>query len=163
MSNKVTIKVELEFELESFSEIGQLVNWANADEKYQCKSSGTVFTLEHFLVGAAVKELDRIKTINEIFCELKSRPIRSPKKIKNNFKELLKLSGLKQQDLSNLTGISNSELSIVLNNKRFISMEYFLLIWTSLGCPPIEKCFELEKNGKKYNRSISIPSIKNVE
>ncbi|WP_078429364.1 helix-turn-helix domain-containing protein [Alkalihalobacterium alkalinitrilicum] len=145
-SNKVEVK--LDFELNTIMKIGHIMNWLNAENNYVLKTKEE-FALEDFIKGSVHNELDRMELINEIFCELKTKPLRSPKNVKNKFKEQLKILGLKQQDLSEMTGISNSELSIVLNNKRFISMEYFLLIWISLGCPPIEKCFELEKVEKK--------------
>lgn len=142
-SNKIVVK--LEFELDTIMKIGHILNWLNAENKYVLKTKEE-FTLADFIKGSVYNELDRMELINEIFCELKSKPLRSPKRLKNNFKKQLKLLGMKQQDLSDITGISNSELSIVLNNKRFISMEYFLLIWVSLGCPPVEKCFELKRD-----------------
>lgn len=145
--DKATVTVV--FDVDTISKMTALINWENADNQLHKKNlKGEKVTIQNFIKGSVKKEIERLEIINEIFCELKTKPLRSPKKIKNNFKEILKLSGLKQQDLSDLTGISNSELSIVLNNKRFISMEYFLLIWTSLGCPPIEKCFYIENSNK---------------
>ena len=67
-------------------------------------------------------------------------------KIKNRFKDILKMIGMKQKELAELTGIDHATISTMLANKNQPSIEYFLRIWTVLGCPPIEDVFYREKS-----------------
>lgn len=139
------IKINIEFDIETLNTVHKFVNWANLDEKFE-KVRRSEYTIEDFIRGAVSREIERQKIHDEIFCEIKTKGLRKPKsKIRNNFKGIMKQLGIKQLELSELTGITESELSLALNNKRPLSFEYFMLIWTSLGCPAIEKCFYLEE------------------
>jgi hypothetical protein len=68
-----------------------------------------------------------------------------PYALKNHFKEIMKLKGIKAVDIHRLTEISESNLSQVLNNKTLnMSVDYFLRIWLALNCPPIGDCLYRE-------------------
>lgn len=61
--------------------------------------------------------------------------------IKNRFKEIMLQKGIKQVKIHQDTGISESNLSQILNNKNLnITLDSFLRIWMALGCPPIADC-----------------------
>ena len=66
-------------------------------------------------------------------------------KVKNRFKEILQRIGMKQKELAELTGIDNATISFILTNRNQPSIEYFLRIWTVLGCPPVEDVFYRER------------------
>lgn len=55
--------------------------------------------------------------------------------IKNNLKKLLKEKKMTQKELSEITGIDKSNLSIYMNNKSQPSIEFFLRIWHALDYP----------------------------
>ncbi len=50
-----------------------------------------------------------------------------------------------QKELSELTGIDKSNLSIYMNNKSQPSIEFFLRIWHALEYPPLTELLYKEK------------------
>jgi hypothetical protein len=66
-------------------------------------------------------------------------------KIKNRFKAVLKKKGESQVWLMDKTGLPKSTISQILSNNHEMSLRHFLLIWKTLGCPPIEKVLYVEK------------------
>lgn len=67
-----------------------------------------------------------------------------PYKLKNRFKEIVKARGIKQLDLSELTRIDRSNISMIFNNRNQPSIDYFLRLWIALDYPPIEEVFYRE-------------------
>jgi len=64
-----------------------------------------------------------------------------PYAIKNRFKEIMKQKGIKAVQIHRDTGISESNLSQLLNNKNSnMTLDSFLRIWLALDCPPIADC-----------------------
>lgn len=64
-----------------------------------------------------------------------------PYAIKNKFREIMKQKGIKAVQIHRETGISESNLSQLLNNKNLnMTLDSFLRIWLSLDCPPIADC-----------------------
>lgn len=66
-------------------------------------------------------------------------------KLKNNIKRLLIEKGMSQKHLSEMTGISNANISLVVNNVNQPSLENFLRICAALGNPPMEKILYREE------------------
>jgi transcriptional regulator with XRE-family HTH domain len=66
--------------------------------------------------------------------------------IKNNIKKLMKERKMTQKELSELTGIDKSNLSIYMNNKSQPSIEFFLRIWHALEYPPLAQLLYKEKS-----------------
>ena len=65
--------------------------------------------------------------------------------IKNRFKEIMKQKSIKSVKIHRDTGISESNLSQILNNKNLnITLDSFLRIWLSLDCPPMADCLYRE-------------------
>jgi len=68
-----------------------------------------------------------------------------PYAIKNRFKEIMKQKGIKAVQIHRDTGISESNLSQLLNNKNLnMTLDSFLRIWLALDCPPIADCLYRE-------------------
>ncbi len=68
-----------------------------------------------------------------------------PYAIKNRFKEIMKQKGIKAVQIHRDTGISESNLSQLLNNKNLnMTLDSFLRIWIALDCPPIADCLYRE-------------------
>jgi DNA-binding XRE family transcriptional regulator len=103
-----------------------------------------------------IKEEDVIKaSINHFIKDIKnfyksqiikdvSNGLGKPYVLKNRIREILKEKGLKQQDLSAMTNIDKTNISLILNNKNQPSMDLFLRIWVALDYPPIEDIFYRE-------------------
>jgi DNA-binding Xre family transcriptional regulator len=66
--------------------------------------------------------------------------------IKNNIKKLTKERKITQKELSEMTGIDKSNLSIYMNNKSQPSIEFFLRIWHALEYPPLTELLYKEKS-----------------
>lgn len=105
-------------------------------------------TTENEVINAALYHyFKRIETINNFHnIDRKALNLEEGMKIKNSFKQILKNIGMKQKELAELVGIDEATLSTILSNKNQPSMEYFLRIWTVLGCPPIEDILYREKS-----------------
>ncbi|MCM3671057.1 helix-turn-helix transcriptional regulator [Mesobacillus maritimus] len=71
--------------------------------------------------------------------------IKSDGVIKNNIKKLMKKRKMTQKELSEMTGIDKSNLSIYMNNKSQPSIEFFLRIWHALEYPPLTELLYKEK------------------
>lgn len=69
-----------------------------------------------------------------------------PFKIKNRFKEFIEESGMKQKELSEMTGIHRGNISTMLSNQKQPSLDYFLRVWVALGCPPIHEVLYREED-----------------
>jgi DNA-binding Xre family transcriptional regulator len=65
--------------------------------------------------------------------------------IKNNIKKIMKEQRITQKELSEMTGIDKSNLSIYMNNKSQPSIEFFLRIWHALDYPPLNELLYREK------------------
>ncbi len=66
--------------------------------------------------------------------------------IKNNMKKIMKERKMTQKELSEMTGIDKSNLSIYMNNKSQPSIEFFLRIWHALDYPPLNEILFREKS-----------------
>lgn len=130
--------ITIEISEETFLRIVRIVEFQNLSNIVH-KESNT--DIETFIKGAVIREIEKIETYNDIFCELKTKGLLKPLNLKNKVKSILKRMNLKQLDLSEMTGVDSSDLSMYLNNRRPMSLEVFLRIWISLGCPPIEEIF----------------------
>jgi DNA-binding Xre family transcriptional regulator len=65
--------------------------------------------------------------------------------IKNNIKKIMKEKKITQKELSEITGIDKSNLSIYMNNKSQPSIEFFLRIWHALDYPSLNEILYREK------------------
>jgi DNA-binding Xre family transcriptional regulator len=65
--------------------------------------------------------------------------------IKNNIKKIMKEQKITQKELSEMTGIDKSNLSIYMNNKSQPSIEFFLRIWHALDYPSLNEILYREK------------------
>lgn len=134
-------KIVIEISDNAFERINRVVEFQNL--KNIINKEGMI-NIDDFIKGAIAREIEKIETYNDIFCELKMRGLLKPLNLKNNFKKVLSNLNLKQLDLSELTGIDTSDLSMYLNNRRPMSLEIFLRIWIVLGCPPIHEVLFVE-------------------
>lgn len=75
--------------------------------------------------------------------------------IKNHFKDIMKQKGLRAADLHRITDISESNLSLILNNKNTnLGLDSFIRIWLALDCPPLADCLYKETIESESAESI---------
>lgn len=145
--NEKKIRLEINLPHEDYEQIKKYVDNYNENiiiSKNLCDYG----TVENFVIGSIKNEINTIKNMNEVFCELKTRGYIRPIKLKNNFKEILKNMNLKQLELEEMTGIGSSDISNYMNNRKLFSFDHFMRIWISLGCPDITEIFYVDGNKK---------------
>jgi len=142
--NDKKIKLEINIDYEDYLKINGFVDNYNKEIELNKKlyEHGTV---HDFIVGSIKNEIEKIKSHDEVFCELKTKGFVRPIKLKNNLKEILKTMGLKQIDLEDMTRITNSDINNIVNNRKIMSLDHFLRIWICLGCPDIDKVFYVDR------------------
>jgi len=143
MKKSKVINVEIDMEL--YDKVKSLIGY--------CQYNNLILkddlpTTDNDLINDALYfYFKRIDTITGFYnIDRKALNLEEGMKIKNRFKEILINIGMKQKELSDLVGIDGATLSTIMSNKNQPSMEYFLRIWTVLGCPPIEDVFYREKS-----------------
>lgn len=116
-----------------------------------CKVSGLVISKElpineeEVINSALHYYLRRLENMaSYLKVETRALNLKSGTKIKNNLKHIATMKKLKQREIADLTGIDQATLSTIFNNHNQPSIEYFLRLWTVLGCPDIEDCFYRE-------------------
>lgn len=166
--------ITVRFKKENFEKLLSYTTYANVEAKI--RKLDVEYTPEDFIKGATMyfinAMLDDIEPNNpeiikklyetlpefvpiliEATQQLEDSPkqdieklIRSDGTIKNNIKKLMKEHKLTQKELSELTGIDKSNLSIYMNNKSQPSIEYFLRIWHALEYPPLTQLLYKENS-----------------
>lgn len=100
-----------------------------------------VRSVEEFIKGSVIQTVKWLKS-EELSAGMDD--LGKPYRLKNRFKEFMEKKHLKAKDLSELTNISPSNISTILANKNQPSLDYFLRIWITLGCPPLNECLYRE-------------------
>lgn len=166
--------ITVRFKKENFDKLLSYTNYANVEAKI--RKIDIEYTPEDFIKGATMyfinAMLDDIEPNNPeiikklyetlpefvpILIEATKHLEDSPKQgvgqlikgdgvIKNNIKKLMKERKMTQKELSELTGIDKSNLSIYMNNKSQPSIEFFLRIWHALEYPSLTQLLYKEKS-----------------
>lgn len=125
----IYLKDDIIKELESYIQY-QKLKTLNFDGKHNHQ------TIEDFIVGCVCHYLRALKYQIDLSG---LNDLGKPYRLKNNIKELMDKRGIIPADLSKETGISPSNISLILNNKNQPSLDYFFRIWIALKCPPLDK------------------------
>lgn len=142
MKEKVTVTVNLS--MKNYVDIQNLIGFCKINNL--ALNTGLPTTDEELINAALFNYLDKIETIVSYYkIEKRAQKVDEELKVKNRFKEILQMVGMKQKELAELTGIDNATISFILTNRNQPSIEYFLRIWTVLGCPPVEDVFYRER------------------
>lgn len=123
--------------------IKAIVQYENLKSKF--KTNRSPVEEEDVIKAALLWYLDKVEKFNEIVEASGFNDLGKPYRIKNRFKFYLKEQGMKQNDLSEMTGIDKGNLSLILNNRNQPSLDYFMRIWIALDAPPIEDVLYREK------------------
>jgi DNA-binding Xre family transcriptional regulator len=103
--------------------------------------------IEGIIKGAIVDFLDIMFPVSDVeMLSIKALILDDTKYvIRNRFKDIMKNKNIKSVEIHRNTGISESTLSQILNNKSHnMSLDYFLRIWLALDCPPVGDCLYRE-------------------
>jgi predicted XRE-type DNA-binding protein len=138
IEEKVTISTTIS--KETFQKIVDIIEFSKFKSAF---SDFDLPTNEENVFKAALyhylKHMEKLEMLNDFH---KENNLNSKKKLKNNLKKIADHQGLKQKDISELTGIDPGNISIIFKNTRSQpSIDYFLRIWVALECPPVEDCF----------------------
>lgn len=143
MREKINLSIQINADL--YTKIRDAIGYCKTRSHYK---KGDFPRTDEEIVNAALyyyfEKLDTL--INFYKVDNRALALGNEQKIKNRFKEILKKTGMKQKELAELTGIDEATISTMLSNKNQPSVEYFLRIWSVLGCPPIEELFYREKS-----------------
>lgn len=93
-------------------------------------------SVEEFITGSTI---GRIKLIKHQIDLSGINDLGKPYRLQNTIKEYMDKKGISQQMLADKTGISPSNISLIVKNKNQPSLDYFLRIWIALECPPLNK------------------------
>lgn len=93
--------------------------------------------MESFIIGCVCHYIRNIKAESEGGINITSLMGKAP--LKNRIKEHMKALGITQSELAKKTGISTSNISLIVSNKNQPALDYFIRIWVALDCPPIDK------------------------
>ena len=142
---KETITLTVDITMKNYVAVQNLIGYCKFNN-LAIKSS--LPTTDGEIINAALYSyFEKLETITNYYnVDKRALNLDEGKKIKNRFKDILKMIGMKQKELAELTGIDHATISTMLANKNQPSIEYFLRIWTVLGCPPIEDVFYREKS-----------------
>ncbi|MGG3890349.1 helix-turn-helix domain-containing protein [Metabacillus fastidiosus] len=136
-------KVEILLRKETVDKIKTVVNYENyRNQIYTELNRDSLNTLEDFITGCVNLFLNKIESRLEL---AGLDDLGKPYRLKNRFREIVKAKGMKQKELAELTKIDAGNISIILSNKSQPSLDYFLRIWITLGCPPIENVLYREE------------------
>ena len=143
MENQIELNVKINCDL--YKKVREILGYTNTLVSF--KDKDLPLTDEEIINSALFYYFEKMDTVMG-FHKIYKRALNLDEgtKIKNRFKDILKMIGMKQKELAELTGIDSATLSTMLANKNQPSIEYFLRIWSVLGCPPIEEVFYREKS-----------------
>lgn len=114
-------------------DIRKIVEYKNLkDLLFEDKDS--YVNVEEFVIGCVCYYLRQIKGTVDLsgISKLNSNEI-----LQNRLNELLEQKRMTQLQLSEQTGIAPSNINNYIKNKNQPSLEHFMRIWITLGCPPL--------------------------
>lgn len=133
MKNYIEIPIYLSEEV--FQEVTSIVEYKNMKDLVFTNTNNHK-TVENFIIGCVCDYIRQIKSDDPNDTSLN---LIGKQPIKNKIKEHMQKLGLTQVDLCNKTGISKSNMSLIVSNKNQPALDYFIRIWVALECPPINQ------------------------
>ncbi len=99
------------------------------------EGKGSYVNMEEFVIGCVCYYLRQIKGTIDLSGISK---LNSSKLLQNRLSELLEQKRMTQVQLSEQTGIAPSNINNYIKNKNQPSLDHFLKLWITLGCPPLD-------------------------
>lgn len=143
MENKF-IDVNIRFKSSTIEKLEQIVNYINTRSKLLNEPNSQLITIEEMIRGATIREIEKIETFHHQIFYKGDKKLGGKYTLKNNIKEILKEKNMKQLDLSELTGIDRSNISMIVNNRNQPSADFLFRIWVALDFYPLEQMFYRE-------------------
>lgn len=135
------IKLEITIDEKTYEKINDIVNYSKLRQRYMPEHDFPL-THEEVVKSAVFQYFRKLDLIYSTVIDRKKYNLKKSTALRNNIKDYIKdVKGIKQKDLSDMTGIDPAAISNILSNRNQPSMDYFLRIWIALGCPPIEDLF----------------------
>ncbi|MDT0160298.1 helix-turn-helix transcriptional regulator [Bacillus sp. AG4(2022)] len=114
-------------------DIRKIVEYKNLKD-FLFDDEDSYVNVEEFVIGCVCYYLRQIKgTIDLSGISM----INSNEILQNRLHELLEQKRMTQLQLSEQTGIAPSNINNYIKNKNQPSLEHFMRIWITLGCPPL--------------------------
>ena len=129
------IEVKTYFAEDVMEEIETIVQYKRLKDLLY-SNENNYHTTEEFIVGCVIHY---IKTIKHQIDLSGIDDLGKPYRLQNKFKEYMDKHGIAQSELAKMTGIGESNISLILRNKNQSSLDYFFRIWIALKCPPLNK------------------------
>lgn len=142
MENKVPLCIKLN--KENVDKIYKILNYYHTYKEFNGKNQWDNITLEEFIQGAVIREIEIIETYNHINSKGKKLTDRQYP-LKNRLKEIMAQRNIKQLDLAEMTGIDRTNINLIVNNRNQPSTEHLLRIHAALGFIPLHEMFYREK------------------
>ena len=95
-------------------------------------------SVENFIIGCVCYYLKQINVIDDLSG---INDLGRPFRLENKIGELLDQKRISQKQLSDMTGIAAPNINNFVKNKNQPSLDYFLRIWITLDCPPLDWMF----------------------
>ncbi|MBX6362157.1 MAG: helix-turn-helix transcriptional regulator [Acidobacterium ailaaui] len=130
------VKLQIEIKKDTFNEILNLIGFENFDNKTNDKGLPSNHDITDFISGCVNTYIKQINALAEM---VQFHELGKPYQLKNRFKEIFQNKGLKQVQISKMTGIDRSNISMILANKNQPSLDYFIRLWVAADCPPIHE------------------------
>lgn len=137
------IEVRIRLKQSTMDSLEKIVQYFNMREKLiNSERKSDIITVEELIRGSIIREIEKIETFNHLITYNGERSLGHRKFIlKNRLKEILKEKNMKQLDLSELTGIDRSNLSMIVNNRNQPTADFLFRIWIALDFYPLEQIF----------------------
>jgi hypothetical protein len=137
-----TVKFTIEFSKERVKQIHDALNFTIYNNKFKNPNLPQDYNIEDFITACVNVQIDLINTYYQ-----HPEVVSSDKKfrIKNKFKEFMDEHGIKQKDISEMTGIHKANISTFLSNQKQPSIESFIRLWVAFGCPQIHEVLVREE------------------
>jgi predicted XRE-type DNA-binding protein len=136
------VHIEIAIKKENYERLVKIVEYYNAKTDLLNKD-WELTSVDKLIKGSIIKQIEEIETILKPVI-LKDDELNNEGKLKNSLQQIIKDNGLRQTDITELTGIAKTTLSGILNNRNQPSLDHFLRIWSVLGFPDIRRCFYRE-------------------
>lgn len=132
--------IQILLKSDTVDKIEKLVSYSNT--KNDLLNTGKRYrTVEDFIIGSVYYNVEQIEN-PEIISNIKK--LGDSTKLKNTLKEYMKHKNITQTQLSEMTGVSQANISNIINNINQPSLDHFFRIWIALECPPLDKIFYRE-------------------
>jgi len=134
------MRFEIEVSNQTAKKLAEVAQYETLQRKI--RGEDDVVDVEDIIRASIFAYLTKVYSYNKITPD---EDLGLPYQVRNRFKEEMKRQNIKAKDLANLTTIPEPNLSKIINNKSQPSLDYFLRIWTTLGCPEITHILYREK------------------